>query len=158
MLHPFIGYISRAALGIGLALVFAAVGVVLARMGLLLFGFTSWAAWLSMLIGGAGCGAGIGSLLAWLWLKSTGSVFTALLALVAIGAGIAGGWFGYSYGAGVETECCASPDIGPIAYTVLGAVIGANLAAVPYSVIGQLVIRALRRPPRPVGAPQSHIN
>lgn len=142
---PLLGYIGRAALGVGLALVLAAVGVVLARMSLLLFGFTSWAAWLTLLVSGAGGGAGAGSLLAWLWLKGFGPGSTAMLAVLAIGAGLAGGWFGFSYGAGVEPECCASPTLGPIAYTVLGAVVGANLAAALYGVIGPTVMRGLRR-------------
>ncbi len=145
MLGPFPGYIGRAALGVGLALVLAAVGVVLARMGLLLFGFTSWAAWLTLLVAGAGGGAGAGSLLAWLWVKGFGPGSVAALAVLAIGAGLAGGWFGFSYGTGVEPECCASPTIGPIAYTVLGAVAGANLAAALYGVVGQTVLRGLRR-------------
>ncbi len=151
-----LGYVGRAVLGIGLALVLGVVGVALARMGLLLFGFTSWSAWITLLVLGAGGGAGIGSVAAWLGLKGAGAAFTTALALLAWGAGMAGGWFGFSYGAGVEPECCASPTMGPIAYTVLGAVVGSNLVAILLGVIGQTVLRGLRRSPGGAGASRSY--
>ena len=145
MLSPVIGYAGRVALGLGMALVFAAVGVVLARMSLVLFGLTSWSAWFTLFVSGAGLGAGIGSLLAWMWLKSVGSGFTAILFLVVVVAGVAGGLGGYHYGAGLEPECCASPEMGPIAYTVLGAVAVSNVTALLFGVIGQTVLRGMRR-------------
>ena len=136
MLHPVIGYLGRAALGLGLALVLAVVGVVLARMGLVLFGLISWTAWFTLFVAGAGLGAGLGGWLAWLWQKGAGAGFTALLLLLALAAGIIGAWGGYYYGASQVPECCASPAMGPVAYTVLGAMVGANLVV--------LLIAALR--------------
>ncbi len=139
------GYAGRVMLGLGFALVLAGVGVVLARMGVLLFGVTSWAGWLSVLVAGIGIGAGLGSSVAWLWLKGVGPTFTLFLFIVALGAGILGGWLAFLYGSGVEPECCASPRLGPIAYSVLGAVIFANTAALLFGVSGQGTLRALRR-------------
>ena len=144
MSEYLVSYASRTALGIGFALVLAGVGLILGRMGLLLFGVTSWFGWLAMLLGGIGVGAGLGSLLAWLWLKGLGQVFTGFLALVALAAGIGGAWFAFRYGTGVEPECCASPGMGPIAYAILGAVICSNLAALLCGVLGQTITRTLR--------------
>ena len=139
------GYLGRTALGLGLALVAAGLGVILARMGLLLFGVTSWVGWLAMLLGGIGLGAGLGSVTAWLWLKGMGNRFSSFLALVAVTAGMGGAWLAFRYGTGVEPECCASPAMGPLAYAVIGAVILANLAILVCGVTGQTMARTLRR-------------
>ncbi len=140
-----VGYLGRTALGLGLALVAAGLGVVLARMGLLLFGITSWAGWLATLLGGIGLGAGLGSLTAWLWLKGMGKAFYSCITLAAVTAGVAGAWIAFRYGSGVEPECCASPTMGPLAYAVTGAVILANLATLLLGVTGQTTARVFRR-------------
>ena len=98
------GYLGRTALGLGLALVAAGLGVILARMGLLLFGVTSWVGWLAMLLGGIGLGAGLGSATAWLWLKGMGNRFSSFLALVAVTAGMGGAWLAFRYGTGSGTR------------------------------------------------------
>ena len=139
-----LGYLIRAALGTGLAVVLAVLGVLLARMGLLIFGLTSWTSWLVMLMTGAGIGAGLGSGVAWLWLKGIGQGTTALIFLATLAAGIAGSWMAYGYGADAAAECCASPAMGPIGYAVVGSVIGSNLAAVIVGVTGQGVYLYLR--------------
>ena len=153
MLNSLAGYIGRGLLGLGLALVLATVGVILARMGLLLFGLTSWSAWLTILVVGAGLGAGLGSAAAWLWLKGLGVKFTLALAGLALAAGVAGAWYAYHYGAGVEPECCASPTMGPIAYTILGATLGASLAATLAGITGRSILLAWRRGHPGVGSP-----
>lgn len=145
MRQYFAGYLGRTALGVGLALVAAGLGVILARMGLLLFGVTSWVGWLAMLLGGIGLGAGLGSVTAWLWLKGMGTVFSSFLALVAVTAGVGGAWIAFRYGTGVEPECCASPTMGPLAYAVIGSVILSNLATLVGGVTGQTVARILRQ-------------
>ena len=103
------GYAGRTLLGLGFALVLGGLGVMLGRMGLLLFGVTSWFGWLSMLVGGIGIGAGLGAVIAWLWVKGTGPTFSVILGIIAVAAGIVGAWYGFVYGTGVEPECCASP-------------------------------------------------
>ena len=145
MRQYFAGYLGRTVLGVGLALVAAGLGVILGRMGLLLFGVTSWAGWLAMLLGGTGLGAGLGSVTAWLWLKGMGNLFSAFLALVAVTAGVGGAWIAFRYGTGVEPECCASPTMGPLAYAIVGAVIFSNVATLVCGVTGQTAARILRR-------------
>ncbi|CAI7999366.1 hypothetical protein GBAR_LOCUS2696 [Geodia barretti] len=150
-IQNLVGYVIRAALGTGMAVVMAAVGVVLARMGLLLFGLTSWNAWLAMLVVGAGVGAGLGSGTAWLWLKGMGSASTASCLLPSTiwpfccrPRESSGSWLAYQYGAGVKPECCASPEMGPIAYAIVGAVLASSGTALVSGVVGQNIGRALR--------------
>ena len=157
MLQYLAGYAGRTALGIGFALVLAGVGVILGRMGILLFGVTSWYGWLGMLVGGIGLGAGLGSLTAWLWLKGTGPVFSVFLGFMAVAAGISGAWFAFLYGTGVKPECCASPDMGPIAYSILGAISCSNAAALVFGISGQAVVRTLRRKRSPLASPTPQI-
>ena len=146
------GYAGRTLLGVGFALVLAGLGVMLGRMGLLLFGVTSWFGWLSMLVGGIGIGAGLGAVTAWLWLKGTGPTFSVFLGVIAVAAGIGGAWYGFVYGTGVEPECCASPDMGPLAYSVLGSILGANAATLVVGISGQATLRTLRRKRSPLSS------
>ena len=116
----------------------------IARMALVFFGLISWEAWFFLFMAGASIGAGIGSLLAWLWLGNTGRAFTAIMFLLVVLAGGIGGWGGYSYGEGIEVECCAARDVGAQELTVLGAAIGANLMALCVAISGRLIPRARR--------------
>ncbi len=138
------GYTVRTMLGFVLALFLGAVGVVIARMALVFFGLISWEAWFSLFMAGASIGAGIGSLIAWLWLRDTGRAFTAIMFLLAVLAGAIGGWGGYSYGAGIEVECCVGRDVGAQELTILGAAILANLMALGVAISGQLISRTKR--------------
>ena len=141
MLHPVIGYLGRAALGLGLAFVLAIMGEAFSFMTVVFFGLSSWTAWFTLSVAGAGLGAGLGGWLAWLWQKGAGAAFTALLLLLALAAGIIGAWGGYYYGASQVPECCASPDMGPVSYTVLGAMVGSNLAVLLTAAL-RLLLRA----------------
>ena len=149
---------GRSLLGLGMALVFSVLGIILGRMGVLLFGVTSWNGWLAMLIAGAGIGAAFGSVAAWLWLKGLGTRFTISLALIAVAAGVMGSWLAYGYGSGVEGECCASPDMGPIAYAVLGAVISSNVASLVCAAVVQTIVRVRRGSRMSVATPNAHPN
>jgi hypothetical protein len=85
-------------LGIGLALVLGVAGIVIARLGYVFFGLTSWTVWFALFLAGAGLGAGIGSLLAWLGLNPLPRAIIVAALLLAVLAGVAGGWGAYSFG------------------------------------------------------------
>ena len=143
-INPILGYAGRTLVGFILALFFGAVGVVVARMALVLFGLTSWESWFFSFMAGASVGAGIGSLVAWLWLRNTGRAFLAILFVMAILAGAIGGWGGYSIGEGIQVECCGRRDVGAQELTVLGATIGANLTALCVAILGHIIPQARR--------------
>jgi hypothetical protein len=50
---------------------------------------------------------------------------SALFLLVAVG----GSWGGYQYGSVQDVPCCASPDVTPITYIVMGAVLATSVVA-----------------------------
>ena len=144
-IYPILGYSGRTLLGFALAILLGALGVGIGRGVMLFFGLISVEAMFFLLMAGAGIGAGVGSLMAWLWLKHSGRVFAVTLLLLGILAGAIGGWGGYSYGAGYDWGCCARPDMGSEAFTILGATAGANLMALSVVVIGHLILGSRRR-------------
>ncbi|MFQ6026475.1 MAG: hypothetical protein ACE5Q6_03050 [Dehalococcoidia bacterium] len=145
ILNPMLGYAGRTFIGLILALVLATLGVILGRMAIVFLGFISFEAFFSSFLAGVSIGAGVGSLIAWLWLRHTGPVFAATLLLLAILGGALGGWGGYIYyGVGYEVECCARKTIVPQVFAVLGATLGANLMALCFGVTGHLVLRNRR--------------
>ncbi len=121
------GFAIRAALGVGLALFFSAMAIFAARMVYVAFGLTSWDAWFAMFVVGSGIGAAVGGAVNLIDTGTSGrlKVFVAFF-LLTVAAGIGGAWGGFSFGDGREVECCARPDMGPMAYSVLGATVGAS--------------------------------
>ena len=135
-----LGYALRLIVGIILALVLGVLGVIIGRMALVFFGLISWGAWFSSILGGASIGAGLGCLIAWLWLRHSTRVFSTTLLMLAILAGAAGGWGGYWYGQTIEVPCCVGRDVGAQEFTVFGATAGANLMSLCVAVTGHLVL------------------
>ena len=145
ILYPIVGYTGRTIIGVVLALVLATLGVVLGRAVIVFLGLASWGAFFSSFMAGVSIGAGLGSLIAWLWLRHTGRVFIATLFLLAILGGALGGWGGYIYyGVGYEVECCGRRTLVPQVFAVLGATLGANLVALCFGVAGHLFLRNRR--------------
>ena len=129
------GFTIRAVLGVGLALFFSAMAVVAARLTYLFFGLTSWDAWFAMFLAGSGVGAAAGSLVNLVGAGPSGRMVFVTFVLLTVAAGIGGAWAGYSFGNGREVECCARPDMGPLAYSIVGATVVASAAAVLLGVV-----------------------
>jgi hypothetical protein len=143
-LNLILGYAGRTALGTSLAVVFATVGVILARMTVVLFSLLSWQAWFTLWIAGVSIGAGAGALIAWLWLRHAGRVFTGTLLLLAILAGVVGALSAHAIGANIELEWWAGHAMDARGYTIIGAAIGANLMALGFGGGGHLILRNRR--------------
>ena len=79
-----------------------------------------------MFITGAGIGAGLGGVVA--WLRIDGNPLSILIPtmLLAVLVGVGGAWAGYEYGANKEFDCCATPDVAPFSYSAYGATLAAN--------------------------------
>ena len=126
---------GRAFLGVGLGLVVSIVGLIVA-WGLYIFSSSSSRdAFLIVNIVGAGIGAGIGGYIPWIKLDRQQRAETAIVVLLAIAFGIAGGLLGYDYGANREVDCCAEPRTTPFTFTALGAALLAGLAMCLYAAI-----------------------
>ena len=66
-----------------------------------------------------------------------------LTGLVGLAGGAAGSWAGFAYGANVEVECCARPQIGLFSYAAFGATLAANAGTLLLGAVREIV--AFRR-------------
>ncbi len=134
--------VGRADLGVLLAAMLSVIGIGIAWGMFVFWGAVSHVTLLLLFMTGAGVGAGIGSYAAWLRvdLAPRRSVLAAV-AMALILAGIGGAWGGFQFGATQEVACCVGPSIGPITYTVLGATIAANGAALAMVLIHGIGLR-----------------
>ena len=138
------GFAVRAVLGVGLALFFSATAVVAARLIYLFFGLTSWDAWFAMFLAGSGVGAAAGCLVNLVGTGPSGRILLVTFFLLTVAAGIGGAWAGFSFGSGREVACCARADLGPLAYSILGATVVASAAAI---LLGVVMSSGFSRPP-----------
>ena len=117
---------GRTGLGVLLALVFSMVGIGIA-WGLYSFsGAVSRTTLEAMFIAGAGIGAGLGGVLAWLRIDGNPRSILIPTTLVAILVAGGGAWAGYEYGANREIDCCATPEVAPFSYSAYGATLSVN--------------------------------
>ncbi len=128
-LRPFIVLSVRSLFGVLIGGTFGFLGVGIGWGSFVFFGARSGDTLLLLFIGGAAVGTTIGVFLAWMNLDGNSAVRIlttgALLLLVAVG----GSWGGYQYGLVQDVPCCASADVTPITYIVMGAVLAANVVA-----------------------------
>ena len=140
-LTPVLILAGRIILGVCLALVLSIVGIVVA-WGLFLFsGSQSLTTWLSSLYFGAGLGAGISGMAAWVRIDHETHLTLATALVVGVSIGVMGAWGGYQYGQNREIECCAMPVKSPIYFTALGATLGANVGVMVLASIRDFVSR-----------------
>ena len=117
---------ARVGIGVMLSLVFSMVGIGIA------WGLYSFSGALSrttlevMFIAGAGLGAGLGGVLAWLRIDGNPRSILIPATLMALLVGLTGAWAGYEYGMNREIDCCARPEIAPFSSSAYGAVLAAN--------------------------------
>ena len=133
-LGPGLVFLGRVVLGVLLAALLSAIGIVVAWGMFIFWGGVSHV--ILFLMTGAGVGAGIGSFAAWLKIdRAPPLVVLAAVALVLILAGIGGAWGGFQFGATREVACCAGPAIQPVTYMALGAIVVANGVALAVHMI-----------------------
>ncbi len=133
-LGPGLVFLGRAVLGVLLAALLSAIGIVVAWGMFIFWGGVSHVTLYIMT--GAGAGAGIGSYAAWLKIDRAPRAFVlAAVALVLILSGIGGAWGGFQFGSTREVACCVGPAIQPVTYMALGAIIVANAAALAVRMI-----------------------
>ncbi len=129
-LTPVLILAGRITLGVCLALVLSMVGIVVG-WGLFLFsGSQSLTTWLSSLYFGAGLGAGISGMAAWVRIDHETHLTLATALVVGVSIGVVGAWGGYQYGQNREIECCAMPTASPVYFTALGATVAANIGVI----------------------------
>ena len=136
---------GRTVLGVLLAATLRVIGIGIAWGMFVFWGAVSHTTLLLLFMTGAGVGAGIGSFAAWLRIDlAPRASLLAVMALVIILMGIGGAWGGFQFGGTREVACCVGPTIGPITYTVIGATIAANAAALAMVLIHGMGLRRQR--------------
>ena len=135
IVRPVLVLAGRTVLGLLLSAVFSVIGIGIAWAMFVFSGAVSHATLLSLLMSGAGLGAGLGGFLAWLRVDRVPRRHMLLAGTLSLLlAGIGGAWGGYQFGAGQEVACCVGPSITPITYTALGAAAATNAVALAMGV------------------------
>jgi hypothetical protein len=148
--QPILAWGWRTLLGALLGLALGMTGLGLGWILFVFFGATSHTALLTLMMGGASAGAASGAFLAWLRLDNNTLPLLLGTAALLLLAAATGAWGGFQFGADQEVPCCAEPEIGPMTYTVLGAVVASNGVALLLGIIQTLRREGFyRRPARP---------
>ena len=128
-LRPLLVLSARTLFGVLIGGTLGFLGVGMGWGSFVFFGARSGATLLLLFIAGAALGTTIGVFLAWMNLDGNSAVrviaTSALFLLVAVG----GSWGGYQYGSVQDVPCCATADVTPITYIVMGAVLATSVVA-----------------------------
>jgi hypothetical protein len=128
-LRPLFVLSARTFFGVLIGGTFGFFGVGIGWGSFVFFGARSGDTLLLFFIVGAAVGTTIGVYLAWMNLDGNSAVrviaTSALFLLVAVG----GSWGGYRFGSIQEVPCCASADVTPITYIVMGSVLATSVVA-----------------------------
>jgi len=128
-LRPLLVLSARTLFGVLIGGTFGFLGVGMGWGSFVFFGARSGDTLLLLFIAGAALGTTIGVFLAWMNLDGNSAVrviaTSALFLLVAVG----GSWGGYQYGSVQDVPCCATADVTPITYIVMGAVLATSVVA-----------------------------
>ena len=128
-LRPSLVLSARTLFGVLIGGTFGFFGVGISWISFVFFGARSGDTLLLLFIAGAALGTTIGVFLAWMNLDGNSAVrviaTSALFLLVAVG----GSWGGYQYGSVQDVPCCATADVTPITYIVMGAVLATSVVA-----------------------------
>ena len=126
-LRPLFVLSARTIFGVLFGGTFGFLGVGIGWGSFVFFGARSGDTLLLFFIAGAAVGTTIGVFLAWMNLDGNSPVRViatgALFLLVAVG----GSWGGYQYGSAQDVPCCATADVTPITYIVMGAVLATSI-------------------------------
>ena len=128
-LRPLLVLSARTLFGVLIGGTLGFLGVGMGWGSFVYFGARSGDTLLLLFIAGAALGTTIGVFLAWMNLDGNSAVrviaTSALFLLVAVG----GSCGGYQYGSVQDVPCCATADVTPITYIVMGAVLATSVVA-----------------------------
>lgn len=125
----------RTLFGVLIGGTFGFLGVGIGWGSFVFFGARSGDTLLLLFICGAAVGTTIGVFLAWMNLDGNSAVRVIATSVLFLMVAIGGSWGGYQYGSVQYVPCCASPDITPITYIVVGAVLATNVVALILNVV-----------------------
>ncbi len=128
-LRPLIGLTVRTLMGVLIGGTFGFLGVGIGWGSFVFFGARSGDTLLLFFIGGASVGAAGGVLLAWLNLDGNSALRLVVMGTLLLLAAAGGSWGGYQFGSVQDVPCCATADVTPITYIVMGAIGASSVVA-----------------------------
>lgn len=128
-LRPLLGMTVRTLMGLLIGGTFGFLGVGIGWGSFVFFGARSGDTLLLFFIGGASVGAAGGVFLAWLNLDGNSALRLIVMGSLLLLAAAGGSWGGYQFGSVQDVPCCASPDVTPITYIVVGAIVATSVVA-----------------------------
>ena len=128
-LRPLLGMTVRTLMGLLIGGTFGFLGVGIGWGSFVFFGARSGDTLLLFFIGGASVGAAGGVFLAWLNLDGNSALRLIVMGSLLLLAAAAGSWGGYQFGSVQDVPCCATADVTPITYIVVGAIVATSVVA-----------------------------
>ncbi len=128
-LRPLFVLSVRTLFGVLIGGTFGFLGVAIGWGSFVFFGARSGDTLLLFFIGGASVGAAGGVFLAWLNLDGNSAARLIVMGSLLLLAAFGGSWGGYQFGSVQDVPCCATADVTPITYIVIGAIVATSVAA-----------------------------
>ena len=128
-LRPLVGLTARTIMGVLFGGTFGFLGVGIGWISFVFFGARSGDTLLLLFIWGSSVGVAGGVSLAWLNLDGNSGMRLVVVGSLLLLAAAGGSWGGYQFGSVQDVPCCATADVTPITYIVIGAILATSVVA-----------------------------
>ncbi|MCH2519773.1 MAG: hypothetical protein MK210_16495 [Dehalococcoidia bacterium] len=119
----------RTIIGVLFGGTFGFLGVGIGWISFVFFGARSGDTLLLLFIGGSSVGVAGGVSLGWLNLDGNSGIRLVAMGSLLLLAAAGGSWGGYQFGSVQDVPCCATADVTPITYIVIGAILATSVVA-----------------------------
>jgi len=128
-LRPLVGLTARTIMGVLFGGTFGFLGVGIGWISFVFFGARSGDTLLLLFIAGSSVGVAGGVSLGWLNLDGNSGIRLVAMGSLLLLAAAGGSWGGYQFGSVQDVPCCATADVTPITYIVIGAILATSVVA-----------------------------
>ena len=128
-LRPLVGLTAHTIMGVLFGGTFGFLGVGIGWISFVFFGARSGDTLLLLFIGGSSVGVAGGVSLGWLNLDGNSGIRLVAMGSLLLLAAAGGSWGGYQFGSVQDVPCCATADVTPITYIVIGAILATSVVA-----------------------------
>lgn len=128
-LRPLVGLTVRTIIGVLFGGTFGFLGVGIGWISFVFFGARSGDTLLLLFIAGSSVGVAGGVSLGWLNLDGNSGIRLVAMGSLLLLAAAGGSWGGYQFGSVQDVPCCATADVTPITYIVIGAILATSVVA-----------------------------
>ena len=128
-LRPLVELTVRTIIGVLFGGTFGFLGVGIGWISFVFFGARSGDTLLLLFIAGSSVGVAGGVSLGWLNLDGNSGIRLVAMGSLLLLAAAGGSWGGYQFGSVQDVPCCATADVTPITYIVIGAILATSVVA-----------------------------